>query len=674
MPYLIRLSNGNIVADIPDGAVDSASTSLDLVGKNLSGYGTYQNTNFVRLLENFANTTPPDSPVAGQVWFDSSKDKLKVYTKVLTSALGVTPEVYSSEWKEIGNLSSTTVQPNIVNAKLGDMWYNTDTKTLSIFNGQVFDLISTSVPGFARSRLEGSVILGSINGAPATNVPVLNLYVDNNLIGIVSKVSFVPSVTITGLHNNSQTPGLITKGLTLANDAIINGKTDQAMRFVDATDGALTTSSFLRTDKNSTQTVTGAVKVSGTVGAGTNNTESMISFGNYNGSGAFNPAEDAIISFSGKKLVFNQIDSGTNKDILLVDSSTSEVFISPVSSNVSLGTTVKKFKDIHALTVTSNVTGNLNGNVTGNLNGDQIRVDEVQTRDGLSTVIDLTTPTTEFYGKFLGDVESANIYGTNLTAERLVFVGTDGKLVDDDKIKYDGSALIVDADLTVTEDVIINGTLTVTGGLSSATTGAHKGNVLASDNSVAYNSTTKTFTGNLVGNASTASSFAISRTINGVTFDGSSNITVQDSSKLPLSGGTVTGNLAVSGNLILSSAATQSNHAVTKGYVDTLMDSRPLIFSLDTKGLSTTGSGPGTVVEVLNALAPPSNFSANFQCFISSTVQNVGSNVVTDTRNFISITYVRSVSVTTTVSNPTRNNNLVYKVNTSRTSWEYVSG
>ena len=43
------------------------------------------------------------------------------------------------------------------------------------------------------------------------------------------------------------------------------------------------------------------------------------------------------------------------------------------------------------------------------------------------------------------------------------------------------------------------------------------------------------------GNAATATKLATARTINGVSFDGSANITIVDSTKLPLSGGTMTG-------------------------------------------------------------------------------------------------------------------------------------
>ena len=48
---------------------------------------------------------------------------------------------------------------------------------------------------------------------------------------------------------------------------------------------------------------------------------------------------------------------------------------------------------------------------------------------------------------------------------------------------------------------------------------------------------------NITGNAATATKLATARTINGVAFDGSANITVADSTKLPLAGGNMTGDL-----------------------------------------------------------------------------------------------------------------------------------
>jgi len=79
MPYSLKLSNGENLVDIPDGKVDFATTSLNLVGKNVAGYGFYQNTNFLHLLENFAKNTSPDSPLKGQLWYDVSVNAVKVY-------------------------------------------------------------------------------------------------------------------------------------------------------------------------------------------------------------------------------------------------------------------------------------------------------------------------------------------------------------------------------------------------------------------------------------------------------------------------------------------------------------------------------------------------------------------------------------------------------------------
>jgi hypothetical protein len=57
------------------------------------------------------------------------------------------------------------------------------------------------------------------------------------------------------------------------------------------------------------------------------------------------------------------------------------------------------------------------------------------------------------------------------------------------------------------------------------------------------------FTGDLTGNASTATTLQTSRNINGVAFNGSTNITVADSTKLALTGGTLTGALTINAPL-----------------------------------------------------------------------------------------------------------------------------
>lgn len=65
-----------------------------------------------------------------------------------------------------------------------------------------------------------------------------------------------------------------------------------------------------------------------------------------------------------------------------------------------------------------------------------------------------------------------------------------------------------------------------------------------------------------LGDANTATKLQTARTINGVAFDGTANITIADSTKLPIAGGTMTGDLTLKGN------PTADLMAATKKYVD----------------------------------------------------------------------------------------------------------
>lgn len=94
--------------------------------------------------------------------------------------------------------------------------------------------------------------------------------------------------------------------------------------------------------------------------------------------------------------------------------------------------------------------------------------------------------------------------------------------------------------------------------------------VIRDDNTeVAFSSNNKPFAtvthdgvAKWLGNAKTATKLETARTINGVSFDGTANITIADSTKLPIAGGTMTGDLTLKGN------PTADLMAATKKYVD----------------------------------------------------------------------------------------------------------
>ena len=79
MSYIINNSRGQIVAVVADGTTNSTATDLVLVGQAVTAFGEFQNENYVFLLENFANNTAPSQPILGQLWYNSSTDKISAY-------------------------------------------------------------------------------------------------------------------------------------------------------------------------------------------------------------------------------------------------------------------------------------------------------------------------------------------------------------------------------------------------------------------------------------------------------------------------------------------------------------------------------------------------------------------------------------------------------------------
>lgn len=72
----------------------------------------------------------------------------------------------------------------------------------------------------------------------------------------------------------------------------------------------------------------------------------------------------------------------------------------------------------------------------------------------------------------------------------------------------------------------------------------------------AKSATTADSAGACTGNSATATKLQTARTINGVSYDGSADITIADNTKLPKSGGTINGNLTVTGAIVSNGEVT----------------------------------------------------------------------------------------------------------------------
>ena len=79
MSYIINNSRGQVIAVVADGTINTTSTSLSLVGRGINGYGESENENYVFLLENFAAPTAPLKPIPGQLWYNTASNTISIY-------------------------------------------------------------------------------------------------------------------------------------------------------------------------------------------------------------------------------------------------------------------------------------------------------------------------------------------------------------------------------------------------------------------------------------------------------------------------------------------------------------------------------------------------------------------------------------------------------------------
>jgi hypothetical protein len=240
MAYTINLTDGTIFATVADGTINTAS-SMILVGKNYAGYGEFLDENFIHLLENGANTTPPGAPLTGQLWWDKSTNTMKVYN--------------GSQFKVISASTASATQPTSNVA--GDLWFDTTNQQLKVYNGTSFILVG---PASTSGQGTSGAIVTTITDNLAVDHVVVQLYVQNTIVGMISKdATFTPQSPISGFATIG--PGLQLS--TTVSSALFRGTSTNSQQL-----DSLTSSQFLRSDINSTTTGTlGVINDSGlTVG------------------------------------------------------------------------------------------------------------------------------------------------------------------------------------------------------------------------------------------------------------------------------------------------------------------------------------------------------------------------------------------------------------------------
>jgi hypothetical protein len=204
MAYTIYNNNGTVLSTIAIGEVDSFSTSLDLIGKNVNNYGEYYNNNLVRLLTSFASpdTEQPRSPQVGQMWFDKTSKRLKVYDGVSFQP------TYGS------HVSGT--QP--VTTSTGDFWYDTVNTQLKVWNGNSYNLVGPSTSGLLGKfgTLPSTFPIRDNNSKLAQKAGVINSY--GSYVGLWTTSSFTMEASSSTVYLGSYSINNIHEGLTIFKD------------------------------------------------------------------------------------------------------------------------------------------------------------------------------------------------------------------------------------------------------------------------------------------------------------------------------------------------------------------------------------------------------------------------------------------------------------------------
>jgi hypothetical protein len=212
MAYTILNTDGTVLLLLADGQVDKSATSLTLIGKNYESYGQDINNNFVKLLANFASTAgnPPRSPLKGQLWYDTTIKRLKVY---------------DNGFKVVGGVTISSSQPSSL--QTGDLWFDSSTNQLKLYSsGQIYQV----GPSFPSTVGQNSWVL------PTTTIKDQNSIGKQTLLlksyGNTIAVAYFTATSAPFEMDNTDlqtyvpyaTTSTIVSGITLIGDLSVSGK------------------------------------------------------------------------------------------------------------------------------------------------------------------------------------------------------------------------------------------------------------------------------------------------------------------------------------------------------------------------------------------------------------------------------------------------------------------
>ena len=572
MAYLLNKTDGTLLINLVDGTADGPDinpgqnvSDLDLFGKNYPLYGQWLDENFVRLLQNFANSTAPTKPLPGELWYDTGSGFLKIYTGTV--------------WKLVSPVlvSNTAPISNSFGSVIGTQWWDVVNYQLNTWNGTGWTLIG---PAYKQPEgVSGAIVEDILDTVGGTHT-VIKFYHNNNVVAIssydaaftISPANPVPGfgtiapgfTLATGIANEVEFVGSATNAKMLGNVVAANyARTDIVPTFSSniliANGNISIDSAPSGTARYYNNVLNANVSIWANVGGTATALIRMV--GSDTSTRVYGPfiASSSITAYgvtsTGATGTGNMVFSANST---LTGTTTTSIITTSALQNTSLmagrvvySTTGGTETDSGNLTFdgstlsANNLSVSYNATITGNLyatgnvisQGPFIASSSITaygvTSTGATGTGQLVFNTNPVFGGvvFAANVSSGIIQNTSLTAGRVVYSATGGTETDSGNLTFNGSTLGTTA-LTVTNNASIGGTLAVTGHVTLE----------------GKTSTGATGTGNLVFSASPTVTGTL--TADAISFNG----TLTASQNINLNSGKVTinattGDIATVGNL-----------------------------------------------------------------------------------------------------------------------------
>lgn len=225
---------GSIIVE--DKTVNT-DTSISLLGIKYAGYAKTMAENLLHMLENFASKDAPDNPTIGQLWYNSDSSAV-----IPNPSLMVWDGI---KWTTANNITKSTTEPS--SALIGNLWVDTTTSQLKVWNGSSWSLIGpesrTDVDGKFTGFRYGHGNDHFLLDSASTEHQVIEIIIRDDIVAILSTTDFVPGPVITGFPH-------IYQGINLSTAYKFTGTASWASG-LEVNGSNITSDKFLRRDEPS---------------------------------------------------------------------------------------------------------------------------------------------------------------------------------------------------------------------------------------------------------------------------------------------------------------------------------------------------------------------------------------------------------------------------------------